>query len=381
MLPEACMFLLPFSPAFDADSCDSISQEFRDDPVPARSRALLSLSQTDGGSPVSIFRHESESDRWESRADLREDSLVHVRLGWRDQGWRISAGDVEDASMPMRPAWLAHRSNPQGIAPVLKVAMGYAAPGFRAYALRAWDEPRLPNSRSPESPVDFRHWTGGVEFSSPLHFSLHVLETRISENGTDSISEQRIALSLGTPKRTMEIDEAWNGSWENPEGQFALRLRIPLYRGASAQGEGWNVWGAGGSPHGAGMRGRFSWSDHGLHFEMRGSHSESWSSSGTLRTNCLLAWRAEMEKDLPRAGLRARLLPGIAAQTTGNGFWKGTFSLGIRIPLASGWALHGYGSRPLPLGGKAAPEVWRITLRYAEPSATNRPATASLHDL
>jgi hypothetical protein len=321
-----------------------------------RIRSAWAGSETETLGSSARFRHKSESDAWASKLELRRDTLSQAQLGWRNESWRVSAGNVEDASMPMRPAWLPRRNLPRSWMPAMQPIPGLSASparvgahyGFRGgsvYALRAFGALRPSGSPQGESPWSLRHAAGGMESSLWGRPSWHLGETRVFRDGKDSVAEHWASLGLATPEKALSVDAAWSGTRDNPSGgyalgiqarqplgrgqgeiifrqrspdwssnwdpgwmapetdslsrqwgagEFALRLRLPVSSASFLEGEGWQTWVSRGRTRRAGMRGRAWTRRRGLSLEIRGAHWQSLASDAVAEFRGSLAGRVRI---------------------------------------------------------------------------------------
>ncbi len=132
MIPALLTLFLAASPTYTTGACDDSTRDDADvgllavtpDAAPEDScawetlhtqnpelendsresaRASFSLAQTPGSPVQSLTRHQAQGNGWNSRIELRDQSLTRRQLSLNKNGWHLLAGDMNDTALPLWP--------------------------------------------------------------------------------------------------------------------------------------------------------------------------------------------------------------------------------------------------------------------------------------
>lgn len=207
-------------------------------------RASFSVARSAGGGARSTLRQQARAEGWNHRVEVREDTLTRRRLGWKGEGWRWTAGDLDDPDFPIWPEGLPRRALPRGWRRAARpgdagyalsspypqgLAAGVFRPRWRAWTARAWN-PVETGTEPPWSPAwNLRHASTGVSVTlpraHPWTLSGQFTETRITRANADSVVEQQWAAGMASPREDLKVVGALSerARGENPGWALAAK--------------------------------------------------------------------------------------------------------------------------------------------------------------
>lgn len=210
----------------DCDPDEALLFPLRPAVVRAResNRASYSVTHAPGGTVQSVLRHRAEQHGWDHRLEVRGDTLVRRRLGWNTGGWRLLAGELTDTVLPPWPRTLPRRALPVGWKPahdhpaassrLQGLGAAVTQPGWKAYAMRAWNPVETGREPPWHSAWNLRHFAAGASVSLPWTAALHLSETRVTRGDSDSLSERLLAAGLQSPGGDLDLVVARSESGE-----------------------------------------------------------------------------------------------------------------------------------------------------------------------
>jgi hypothetical protein len=187
-------------------------------------RASFSVARSAGGEARSTLRQQAQAEGWNHRVEVREDTLTRRRLGWKGEGWRWTAGDLDDPDFPIWPEGLPRRALPRGWRRAVRpgdagydlsspypqgLAAGVFRPRWTAWTARAWNPVETGKEPPWSSAWNLRHAATGISVTlpraHPWTLSGQLTETRITRADADSVVEQQWAVGMASPREDLKV--------------------------------------------------------------------------------------------------------------------------------------------------------------------------------